>query len=95
MGHFIVRGLFTQVKSPMNIHGGFYTSKIFHDFIVHVWFYPSRKIPDSKMPHQLFTLSWMISNILTFHFCTFSVMYTFYFYIDLEELIFYKIYLLK
>ena len=26
MGHFIVRGHFTQVKSPMNFHGEFYPS---------------------------------------------------------------------
>ena len=63
MGHFIVEGISTRVKSPMKIHGRFYLSK---------------KTPDYKMTHQLFTLFWIISNILTFHFYTFSVIYTFY-----------------
>ena len=75
MGHFIVEGISTQVKSPMKIHGRFYLSK---------------KTPDYKMTHQLFTLFWIISNILTFHFYTFSVIYTFYFYIAFEELTFYQ-----
>ena len=68
-------GDFTRVKSPMKIHGRFYLSK---------------KTPDYKMTHQLFTLFWIISNILTFHFYTFSVIYTFYFYIAFEELTFYQ-----
>ena len=68
-------GDFTRVKSPMKIHGRFYLSK---------------KTPDYKMTHQLFTLFWIISNILTFHFNTFSVIYTFYFYIAFEELTFYQ-----
>ena len=68
-------GDFTRVKSPMKIHGRFYLSK---------------KTPDYKMTHQLFTLFWIISNILTFHFYTFSVIYTFYFYIAFEELTIYK-----
>ena len=68
-------GDFTQVKSPMKIHGTFYLS----------W-----KTPDYKMTHQLFTPFWIISNILTFHFYTFSVIYTFYFYIAFEELTFYQ-----
>ena len=42
------------------------------------------------MTHQLFTLFWIIGNILTFHFYTFSVLYTFYFYIAFEELTFYQ-----
>ena len=50
-------GDFTRVKSPMKIHGRFYLSK---------------KTPDYKMTHQLFTLFWIISNILTF-----SVIYIF------------------
>ena len=75
MGHFIVEGISTRVKSPMKIHGRFYLSK---------------KTPDYKMTHQLFTLFWIISNILTFHFYTFSVIYTFYFYIAFEELTFYQ-----
>ena len=75
MGHFIVEGISTQVKSPMKIHGRFYLSK---------------KTPDYKMTHQLFTLFQIICNILTFHFYTFSVIYTFYFYIAFEELTFYK-----
>ena len=37
-----------------------------------------------------FTLFWIISNFLTFHFCTFSVIYTFYFYVAFEELTFYQ-----
>ena len=68
-------GDFTRVKSPMKIHGRFYLSK---------------KTPDYKMTHQLFTLFWIISNILTFHFYTFSVIYTFYSYIAFEELTFYQ-----
>ena len=52
--------------------------------------YLSKKTPDYKMTHQLFTLFWIISNILTFHFYTFSVIYTFYFYIAFEELTFYQ-----
>ena len=68
-------GDFTRVKSPMKIHGRFYLSK---------------KTPDYKMTHQLFTLFWIISNILTFHFYTFSVIYTFYFYTAFEELTFYQ-----
>ena len=68
-------GDFTRVKSPMKIHGRFYSCK---------------KTPDYKMTHQLFTLFWIISNILTFHFYTFSVIYTFYFYIAFEELTFYQ-----
>ena len=68
-------GDFTRVKSPMKIHGRFYLSK---------------KTPDYKMTHQLFTLFWIISNILTFHFYTFSVICTFYFYIAFEELTFYQ-----
>ena len=42
------------------------------------------------MTPQLFTLFWIISNILTFHFYTFSVIYTFCFYIAFEELTFYQ-----
>ena len=73
-------GDFTRVKSPMKIHGRFYLSK---------------KTPDYKMTHQLFTLFWIISNILTFHFYTFSVIYTFYFYIASEGLKIYQKYLIK
>ena len=73
-------GDFTWVKSPMKIHGRFYLSK---------------KTPDYKMTHQLFTLFWIISNILTFHFYTFSVIYTFYFYIASEGLKIYQKYLIK
>ena len=57
---------------------------------IHGRFYLSKKTPDYKMTHQLFTLFWIISNILTFHFYTFSVIYTFYFYIAFEELTFYQ-----
>ena len=42
------------------------------------------------MTHQLVTLFWIISNILTLHCYTFSVIYTFYFYIAFEELTFYQ-----
>ena len=80
MGHFIVRGLFTQVKSPMNFHGGFY---------------PSGKTLDYKMTHWLFTLFQIISNILTSSLLTFSVIYTFYFYIASEGLKIYQKYLIK
>ena len=80
MGHFIVRGLFTQVKSPMNFHGGFY---------------PSGNTLDYKMTHWLFTLLQIISNILTSSLLTFSVIYTFYFYIAFEELTFYQKCLIK
>ena len=73
-------GDFTRVKSPMKIHGRFYLSK---------------KTPDYKMTHQLFTLFWIISIILTFHFYTFSVIYTFYFYITFKKLIFYQKCLIK
>ena len=31
MGHFIVEGISTWVKSPMKIHGRFYTGKIPHE----------------------------------------------------------------
>ena len=79
MGDF-TQGDFTRVKSPMKIHGRFYLSK---------------KTPDYKMTHQLFTLFWIISNILTFHFYTFSVIYTFYFYIASEGLKIYQKYLIK
>ena len=72
MGHFIVEGISTQVKSPMKIHGRFY---------------PSKKTPDYKMIHQLFTLElWIISNFLTSSLLTFSVIYTFDFYIASKEL---------
>ena len=57
---------------------------------IHGRFYLSKNNPDYKMTHQLFTLFWIISNILTFHFYTFSVIYTFYFYIAFEELTFYQ-----
>ena len=41
--------------------------------------------------HKLFnTQNSHISNILTFHFYTFSVIYTFFFYIAFEELTFYQ-----
>ena len=80
MGHFIVRGLFTQVKSPMNFHGGFY---------------PSGNTLDYKMTHWLFTLFQIISNILTSSLLTFSVIYTFYFYIASEGLKIYQKYLIK
>ena len=73
-------GDFTRIKSPMKILGRFYLSK---------------KTPDYKMIHQLFTLFWIISNILTFHFYTFSVIYTFYFYIASEGLKIYQKYLIK
>ena len=75
MGHFIVEGISTRVRSPIKIHGRFCLSK---------------KTPDYKMTHQLFTLFWIISNILTFHFYTFSVIYTFYFFIAFEELWIYQ-----
>ena len=68
-------GDFTQVKSPMNFHGGFY---------------PSGNTLDYKMTHWLFTLFQIISNILTSSLLTFSVIYTFYFYIAFEELTFYQ-----
>ena len=80
MGHFIVRGLFTQVKSPMNFHGGFC---------------PSGNTLDYKMTHWLFTLFQIISNILTSSLLTFSVIYTFYFYIASEGLKIYQKYLIK
>ena len=47
------------------------------------------------MTHELFTLFWIISNIITFHFYTFSVIYTFYFYIASEGLKIYQKYLIK
>ena len=31
MGHFIVEGISTRVKSPMKIHGRFYSGKIPHE----------------------------------------------------------------
>ena len=42
-GSFYSQGSFTQVKSPMNFHGGFYPSKISHEFswgILPEWKYP-------------------------------------------------------
>ena len=68
-------GDFTRVKSLMNFHGGFY---------------PSGNTLDYKMTHWLFTLFQIISNILTSSLLTFSVIYTFYFYIAFEELTIYK-----
>ena len=68
-------GEFTRVKSPMNFHGGFY---------------PSGNTLNYKMTHWLFTLFQIISNILTSSLLTFSVIYTFYFYIAFEELTFYQ-----
>ena len=73
-------GDFTRVKSPMKIHGRFYLRK---------------KTSDYKMTHQLFTLFWIISNILTFHFYTFSVICTFYFYIAFKGLKIHQKYLIK
>ena len=52
--------------------------------------YLSKKTPDYNMTHQLFTLFQIISNILTSSLLTFSVIYTFYFYIAFEELTFYQ-----
>ena len=73
-------GDFTRVKSPMNFHGGFY---------------PSGNTLDYKMTHWLFTLFQIISNILTSSLLTFSVIYTFYFYIASEGLKIYQKYLIK
>ena len=73
-------GDFTRVKSPMNFHGGFY---------------PSGNTLDYKMTHCLFTLFQIISNILTSSLLTFSVIYTFYFYIASEGLKIYQKYLIK
>ena len=64
----------------MNIHGGFY---------------PSGNTLDYKMTHWLFTLFQIISNILTSSLLTFSVTYTFYFYIASEGLKIYQKYLIK
>jgi len=72
-------GEFTRVKSPMNFHGGFY---------------PSGNTLNYKMTHWLFTL-FQISNILTSSLLTFSVIYTFYFYIASEGLKIYQKYLIK
>ena len=73
-------GDFTRVKSPMNFHGGFY---------------PSGNTLDYKMTHWLFTLFQIIRNILTSSLPTFSVIYTFYFYIASEGLKIYQKYLIK
>ena len=73
-------GDFTQVKSPMNFHGGFYLSGNTLDY---------------KMTHWLFTLFQIIRNILTSSLLTFSVIYTFYFYIASEGLKIYQKYLIK
>ena len=73
----------------MKIYGRFYSGKIPHENSWEI-LYLSKKTPDYKMTHQLFTLFWIISNILTFHFYTFSVIYTFYFYIAFEHLTFYQ-----
>ena len=73
-------GDFTRVKSPMNFHGGFYLSGNTLDY---------------KMTHWLFTLFKIISNILTSLLLTFSVIYTFYFYIASEGLKIYQKYLIK
>ena len=71
---------FTRVKSPMNFLGGFYLSGNTLDY---------------KMTHWLFTLFQIISNILTSSLLTFSVIYTFYFYIASEGLKIYQKYLIK
>ena len=68
-------GDFTRVKSPMSFHGRFYLSGNTLDY---------------KMTHWLFTLLQIISNILTSSLLTFSVTYTFYFYIAFVELTFYQ-----
>jgi len=73
-------GDFTRVKSPMSFHRGFY---------------PSGNTLDYKMTHWLFTLFQIISNILTSSLLTFSVIYTFYFYIASEGLKIYQKYLIK
>ena len=73
-------GDFTRVKSPMNFHGGFYLSGNTLDY---------------KMTHWLFTLFQIISNILTSSLLTFSVIYTFDFYIASEELKIYQNNLIK
>ena len=73
-------GDFTRVKSPMNFLGGFYLSGNTLDY---------------KMTHWLFTLFQIISNILTSSLLTFSVIYTFYFYIASEGLKIYQKYLIK
>ena len=73
-------GDFTRVKSPMNFHGGFY---------------PSGNTLSYKMTHWLFTLFQIISTILTSSLLTFSVIYTFYFYIASEGLKIYQKYLIK
>ena len=93
MGHFIVRGLFTQVKSPMNFHGGFYPSKISHEFSWGIL--PEWNTLDYQMTHWLFTLFQIISNILTSSLLTFSVIWTFYFYITSDGLKIYQKYLIK
>ena len=73
-------GDFTRVKFPMNFHRGFN---------------PSWNTLDDKMTHWLFTLFQIISNILTSSLLTFSVIYTFYFYIASEGLKIYQKYLIK
>ena len=71
---------FTRVKSPMNFLGGFYLSGNTLDY---------------KMTHWLFTLFQIISNILTSSLLTFSVIFTFYFYIASEGLKIYQKHLIK
>ena len=100
-------GDFTQVNSPMNFHGGFYPSEISPWIFMggftrvkspmnfHGGFYPSGNTLDYKMTHWLFTLFQIISNILTSSLLTFSVIYTFYFYIASEGLKIYQKYLKK
>ena len=77
----------------MDFHGGFYPSKISHEF--YGGFYPSGNTLDYKMTHWLFTLFQKISNILSSSLLTFSVIYTFYFYIASEGLKIYQKYLIK
>ena len=88
-------GDFTQVKSPMNFHGGFHPNKVKSPMNFHVGFYPSGNTLDYKMTHWLFTLFQIISNILTSSLLTFSVIYTFYSYIASEGLKIYQKYLIK
>merc|ERR1712012_938461 len=64
----------------MKIHGRFYLIKKTHDY---------------KMTHRLFTLFQIISNILTSSLLTFSVIYTYYFYIASEGLKIYQKYLIR
>ena len=87
-------GDFTRVISPMNFFMGDFT-RVEYPMNFQRGFYLSGNTLDYKMTHWLFTLFQIISNILTSSLLTFSVIYTFYFYIASKGLKICQKYLIK